>query len=227
MSATVPLTLDQYHAHVQLYNRFQVLGDRELQPMDTVVDPAFQVPTPHRITAKQLDVLSLAHKNARLRERRKAKHPQLLDAERQLKERSFKLQPHQPKLSNAKRRGGKKLRKEHSQHAVVGMTNEFRSSQTCMGCFGPVIRPNRKAVGAGSKIRSVHGSSLCMNIDCPLYRTGRATQNRDTQAATCIALAGASFLLDGMKLHPFSKNSAMNHMLKKIITTPHTDNTES
>ncbi|KAI8381429.1 uncharacterized protein BYT42DRAFT_566496 [Radiomyces spectabilis] len=88
----------------------------------------------------------------------------------------------------------------------VGMTNEFRSSQTCMGCFGLVIRPKRKAVGASSKIRSVHGSSLCMNIDCPLYRTGRATQNRDTQAAMCIALAGASFLLDGMTLHPFSKN---------------------
>lgn len=120
------------------------------------------------------------------------------------------------------RRGGSKLRDDHRQHGVVALTNEYRTSQTCAYCLGPVTRPKATVIRNGRKVqKSTNGASNCMNISCPLYRTGRTTQNRDVQAALCIALAGASFLLTGKTLHPFFKNSAALRQLNPN-PTPHT-----
>lgn len=120
------------------------------------------------------------------------------------------------------KRGGSKLRAEHRQDATVGITSEFRSSQTCPACFDPVMRPKATVEKDGRKVKkATNGASLCMNPKCPLYRSGLSMQNRDVQAATCIALIGASRLLLGETLAPFDRNSAACKMLNTNIE-PHT-----
>jgi hypothetical protein len=85
------------------------------------------------------------------------------------------------------------------------MTNEHRSSQTCVFCFQQVQRPKtRKLVKGKWKSVSVNGSSLCMNPQCLAYRHGCNTRNRDTQAAFAIALAGVSRISTGQTLEPFN-----------------------
>lgn len=107
-----------------------------------------------------------------------------------------------------------KIRKEHHLHTVVVMTSEYRTSQTCGWCLGPVVRPRATILKDGKKKkRSVHGASLCMNTKCPLYRAGRAVQGRDYMAAICIALNGISRVIDGIHLSPFTRHSAALHML--------------
>ncbi|KAL1935027.1 hypothetical protein VTP01DRAFT_4167, partial [Rhizomucor pusillus] len=72
----------------------------------------------------------------------------------------------------------KKIRKEHHLHTVVAMTSEYRTSQACGWCLGPVVRPRATILKDGKKKkRSVHGASLCMNTKCLLYRAGRAVQD--------------------------------------------------
>jgi hypothetical protein len=102
------------------------------------------------------------------------------------------------------RRGGKKLRGCHKRYTVVAMTNEFRTSQTCVYCFQQLRRPQAKRMVNGViKAKSITGSSLCMNPNCISYKCGLNTQNRDVEAAFAIALSGVSRLLAGRPLSPF------------------------
>lgn len=103
------------------------------------------------------------------------------------------------------KRGGTKMRQRHRRYTIVSMTNEHRSSQTCVFCFQQVQRPKtRKLVKGKWKSVSVNGSSLCMNPQCLAYRHGCNTRNRDTQAAFAIALAGVSRISTGQTLEPFN-----------------------
>jgi len=57
------------------------------------------------------------------------------------------------------RRGGKKLRKEHTKHCPVVMTDEYRSSRTCTYCFHELqtARYRRTKDGKDQMVR-VHGA---------------------------------------------------------------------
>src|ERR1700761_7341704 len=42
------------------------------------------------------------------------------------------------RLGGHERRGGGLIRKQHRAYAVVGLTNEYRTSQSCVWCFEQV-----------------------------------------------------------------------------------------
>lgn len=98
------------------------------------------------------------------------------------------------------------MRRRHRRYAVVAITDEFKSSQTCATCFSALVRPKcLKLIKGAYRRRSTNGSSLCMNRKCQSYLAGRNTRNRDVEAAKCIALAGISRMLTGRTLPPFSR----------------------
>jgi len=96
------------------------------------------------------------------------------------------------------RRGGKWLQRLHAHSTVAAITNEYRTSQTCVFCFNQVTRP------LNSNGRKINGASRCMNSGCLAFQNGRACQGRDTQASLAIALAGLSTMIDGQTLAPFN-----------------------
>jgi hypothetical protein len=102
------------------------------------------------------------------------------------------------------KRGGTKMRQRHRRYTIVSMTNEHRSSQTCIFCFQQVQRPKTRKLKGKWKPVFVNGSSLCMNAQCLAYRHGCNTRNRDTQAAFANALAGVSRISTGQTLKPFN-----------------------
>jgi len=100
------------------------------------------------------------------------------------------------------------MRKEHIQHCAVGMTNEYRSSQTCVFCFQPVqLARSRRLFGGQIKVVKVHGAIECVNPACASFKCGYTIKPRDTHASVCIAIAGASNLLSSARatLPPFSR----------------------
>ena len=112
------------------------------------------------------------------------------------------------RIKGHSRRGGKKMRKEHMQHCVVGMTNEYRSSQTCVFCFQPVqLAQSRRVINGNVKTVKVHGAVECVNPSCDSFKCGYTIKSRDPHASVCIAIAGASCLLSPSRvtLPPFSR----------------------
>ncbi|CAO3678112.1 unnamed protein product [Umbelopsis ramanniana] len=106
------------------------------------------------------------------------------------------------------KRGGSKLRTRHQIYATVAMTNEFRTSQTCSSCFCPIVHPTqRKLVKDKWKKVSNNGTSVCVNPKCLRFQAGLASQNRDKQAAECMAISGSSLLLTGKRLACFENTS--------------------
>ncbi|KAK3821191.1 MAG: hypothetical protein J3Q66DRAFT_280018 [Benniella sp.] len=106
------------------------------------------------------------------------------------------------------RRGGKKMRVEHMKHTVVGITSEYRTSQTCAVCFQQLHQARyRRTINGEERIVSVHGAMECQNPDCPSFLQGRSIKPRDVNAAMNIAMAGASTLLHNRELPPFSRSA--------------------
>ncbi|KAL1935061.1 hypothetical protein VTP01DRAFT_4201 [Rhizomucor pusillus] len=102
------------------------------------------------------------------------------------------------------RRAGKNLRRQHSQYAVVALTDELRSSRTCPYCHPSKCK---KKIRGTYKMVSVNGSSVCMNAACISYREHQNTQNRDELASICIAIAGYTSL-QGYTMQPFNRYAA-------------------
>ncbi|KAK3812952.1 MAG: hypothetical protein J3Q66DRAFT_347018 [Benniella sp.] len=101
------------------------------------------------------------------------------------------------RIGGHERRGGGKMRKEHTKSCVVSMTNEYRTSQVCVFCFEPLrLSRARRVVGGQEKVVNLHGSIECINSRCEAFRCGY-TRARDTNSAVAIAIAGAS-----VHLHP-------------------------
>ena len=104
------------------------------------------------------------------------------------------------------RRGGKKVRQEHMQHAVVALTNEWRTSQTCATCFSQLgLARGRRIIRGKVKSLRLHGAVHCTNRGCPLVRRGWTIQPRDTNAALCIGISGTSRLFFSQPLPPFTR----------------------
>jgi hypothetical protein len=88
------------------------------------------------------------------------------------------------------------------------MTNEHRSSKTCVFCYKQVnLARSRRRIGDKIKTIRVHGALECVNPECSSFKAGYTIKPRDSQAALCIAIAGASCLLNPCRdtLPPFSK----------------------
>ncbi|KAI8099101.1 uncharacterized protein BX664DRAFT_13109 [Halteromyces radiatus] len=81
--------------------------------------------------------------------------------------------------------GGKWHRRLCSQHGVVLVTNEHRTSMICPFCYGRIVHPRKKKNG---KILTNNGTSNCMNPNCESYKQCKNSFGRDTLSSTCIAL---------------------------------------
>ncbi|KAF9358967.1 hypothetical protein BGX26_000509 [Mortierella sp. AD094] len=106
------------------------------------------------------------------------------------------------------KRGGRKLRQEHMKHCPVVLTDEYRSSKTCIYCFGEVRTARaRRIVNGEAKMVRINGALECVNPMCPSVKVGYTIKSRDPHSALAIALAGASALLslDHEVLLPFSR----------------------
>jgi hypothetical protein len=92
------------------------------------------------------------------------------------------------------------------QHAIVALTNEWRTSQTCGTCFGQLSLARARRIIRG-KVKTVrlHGAVHCTNRRCPLVARGWTIQPRDTNAALCIAMSGTSKFLLPEPFPPFSR----------------------
>ncbi|KAK3822905.1 MAG: hypothetical protein J3Q66DRAFT_424384, partial [Benniella sp.] len=99
-------------------------------------------------------------------------------------------------IGGYQRRGGGKMREQHRQYCTVGMTNEYRTSKTCIYCFCPIRQAHaRRMINGKVKVVRLHDAVECINPDCPSVGEGFAIKPRDAHAAVAIAIAGASTLL--------------------------------
>lgn len=121
------------------------------------------------------------------------------------------------------RRGGKKMRREHMQHCPVVLTNEFRSSKTCIYCFQELEKAYaRRIVNGQVKMVRVNGALECTNPDCDSFKASYTIKSRDAHSAVAIALAGASALLSRAHevIPPFSPDVQLKkHQKHQIVST--------
>jgi len=105
------------------------------------------------------------------------------------------------------RRGGGKMREQHRRHCTIGMTNEYRSSQTCVWCFQQTrLARSRRIINGRITSVKIHGAVECINPSCISFKCGYTIKPRDPHSAIAIAIAGASILLSTSRstLPPFS-----------------------
>ncbi|KAG0316592.1 hypothetical protein BGZ99_006812 [Dissophora globulifera] len=86
------------------------------------------------------------------------------------------------------RRGGGRMRKEHQRHCLVAMTDEYRSSKTCVLCLSQaqLIRGCRIVNGPIRTFR-LNGSVECVDPQCLSFKVGYTIKARDTHSAATIA----------------------------------------
>lgn len=123
------------------------------------------------------------------------------------------------------RRGGGMLRKQHIQYSTIGMTNEYRSSQTCIFCFQQIqLARSRRLVGGKVKSVKVRGAVECVNPSCVSFKCSYTIKSRDPHSAVCIAVAGASNLISLQPretLPPFSRSRPLGNSDNTINASPH------
>ncbi|KAK4516805.1 uncharacterized protein ATC70_011784 [Mucor velutinosus] len=109
--------------------------------------------------------------------------------------------------------GGKWKPRLHSSVATVHTTNERKTSQTCMYCFGPISYPTQsiKAKNGKTKTRSIHGAFLSLNPACVSVLNYRAIQGRDRTSALAIADSGLSTLLFRQPLPVFNPKPSQSN----------------
>lgn len=110
------------------------------------------------------------------------------------------------RLKGRLRRGGMWHRKQHLQAGPVIVQDEFRTSQTCMTCFSPLIKMPATIIKDGKKTkRTVNGALTCINQQCDSFKKGTNTFSRDALSAKAMAVNGATMMLskDKRPLPPF------------------------
>ncbi|KAI9252495.1 hypothetical protein EDC94DRAFT_620709 [Helicostylum pulchrum] len=69
------------------------------------------------------------------------------------------------------------------------MTDEYMTSHLCVYCYSLIAHPQT------SDNRKILGSSRCLNPDCPAFKHGRATDNRDVMSAAAIGISAMTKFL--------------------------------
>jgi hypothetical protein len=96
------------------------------------------------------------------------------------------------------RRGGKWISETHGRYAVAAITDEHMTSQLCIYCFAPIVHPSDQDGNV------ILGTSRCINYNCPAFKQGRATNNRDKMSAAAIGISGMAKLLLNKDYPPFT-----------------------
>ncbi|OAD01350.1 hypothetical protein MUCCIDRAFT_112793 [Mucor lusitanicus CBS 277.49] len=109
--------------------------------------------------------------------------------------------------------GGKWKPRLHSSVAKVHTTNEHKTSQTCMYCFGPTSHPVQaiKAKNGNTRTKLTNGAFLCLNPECVSVVNHRAIQGRDRTSAMAIAVSGLSSLLFNQPLPVFNPKPSQSN----------------
>ncbi|KAL0083580.1 hypothetical protein J3Q64DRAFT_1748218, partial [Phycomyces blakesleeanus] len=98
--------------------------------------------------------------------------------------------------------GGKWKQNIHGEAVNVCITNECKTSRTCIFCFSPLTNPRIP----GKKKRSYKvnkGTFLCINPRCITVNNRCASKPRDGLSALAIALVGLSSVIFGAAPPPF------------------------
>lgn len=112
--------------------------------------------------------------------------------------------------------GGQWKPRKNSSYTSVCITNEHKTSQTCLFCFKKLQRPLR--VTGNTKLKVVNGTFQCVNPDCPSVLAGKAIHTRDSLSTMAIGLSGLATLLSGATFPQFdpkcspSKTEEFEHL---------------
>ena len=90
--------------------------------------------------------------------------------------------------------GGKWKPKLHVISSAIQFTNEHKTSQTCMFCFGLLTHLKRTSKAKPAK-KTVNGAFWCLNPRCVSVRSHKPIQSRNKISALAIAAYGLSSLI--------------------------------
>ena len=104
-------------------------------------------------------------------------------------------------IKGRRRYGGTWKQQKHARYTGVCITNENKTSQTCVYCFSSLSHPRATYTVLDKENkptvvkRMVKGAFLCRNPHCVLSAAKRNTQTRDSISAVAIALSGLATVL--------------------------------
>lgn len=102
------------------------------------------------------------------------------------------------RIKGFRRYGGKWKPQLHGKNTTVCITNEHKTSQTCVYCFSPIVHPMQRQFSGGKEIRKeCRGAFQCINSKCISVINKKSIQTRDKVSALAIGLSGMSHLLFG------------------------------
>ncbi|KAL4213118.1 hypothetical protein AB4K20DRAFT_1885016, partial [Rhizopus microsporus] len=85
---------------------------------------------------------------------------------------------------------GKWLQRKHKHHATTIITDEYMTLQLCIYCYHHLAHP-------------VLGTSRCLKPDCPAFKFGGATSNRDVMSAAAIGILAMTNIIFRRTFLPF------------------------
>ena len=106
--------------------------------------------------------------------------------------------------------GGKWKPKLHAVSSAIHFTNEHKTSQTCMFCFGPLTHPKRTSKDKPAK-KTVNGAFWCLNPRCISVRSHKPIQSRDKTSALAIVVSGLSNLIFNEPLPVFNPKLSQSY----------------
>jgi hypothetical protein len=111
------------------------------------------------------------------------------------------------RITGFNRYGGKWKHEIHGNYTTVAITNEYKTSQTCVYCFAPIIHPKQRLKVKDKMIlKECNGAMQCINPECVSVKEGKSIQSRDKVSAMAIAISGLTKLLFRTALKPFSNH---------------------
>lgn len=115
-------------------------------------------------------------------------------------------------IKSHRRYRGQWEQNRHSRDVAVCITNEHKTSQTCIYCFDQIRHPTaRYSVSGKTAKRRVNGTLTGLNRQCILWQERRSCQTRDTVSAAAIALSSLDMTLFGEALPPFNPKISQSH----------------
>ncbi|KAL4208915.1 hypothetical protein AB4K20DRAFT_1978142 [Rhizopus microsporus] len=232
LSRSVPFTSQQFQFHIQLYNRYHVLQepDVDIKDEETTFLNLLQSKT---INANEIDINYMHRKNRKHLGRLKKKTSQgeevstleaklekaSLSASSNVEEFQQNYHVHedcskklrsfystQERESLTKANTGSDKKQLHGKHVNVCITNEHMTSQTCIYCYQKLCHPKAMLTKKNKQVsQEIKGALMCVNPKCMAVKSGRSTKSRDALSSLAIGLSGLAQCLIGSPLPPFAQ----------------------
>ncbi|CAO3646917.1 unnamed protein product [Mucor hiemalis] len=121
------------------------------------------------------------------------------------------------RIKGYRKYGGRWLENMRGQRGNVCLTDEYRTSQTCVYCFSQLEHPYfiEQKNGKLTK-KSTKGSLMCVNLECVTAKYHRSVKSRDALSSLAIGLTGLSMCLLGKPIPHFSQNSISQYETEKF-----------